>query len=164
VYVAPLSQDTQSTYVPQSVALSGPKQLEPLDDVRPPPDGYTAVQRRRKGLLVGGGVMFGVSYGIAVLTAAAGDDAAKYHDGKNELAAMWIPVAGPFIQALDTESTSGKVFLIGFGATELIGAAMLYVGLTSTKRMFVRNDLVGSMKVTPMAGPGSTGVALSGRF
>jgi len=164
MYVAPLAQDTQSTYVPQSVALSGPKQLEPLDDFRPPPDGYTAVQRRRKGLLIGGGITFGATYGIALLVAAAGDDEAKYHGGKNQFAAMWIPAIGPFIQAADTESSTGKVILVGFGAAEAIGATMLFYGLTSTKRMFVRNDLVGNVTVTPMAGPGATGVALSGSF
>jgi hypothetical protein len=164
VYVAPLSQETQSTYVPQSVALSGPKQLEPLDDFRPPPDGYTAVERRRKGMIIGGGITFGVSYGIALLTAAAGDDIASSEGGKNEAAALWIPVAGPLIMALDESSSTGKLFFVGWGGAQAIGATLLYVGLTKTKRMFVRNDLVGSLNVTPMAGLGTTGMALSGRF
>jgi hypothetical protein len=41
---------------------------------------------------------------------------------------------------------------------------MLYYGLTTKKRVFVRNDLVGSMMVSPMAGNGTSGLVLSGRF
>jgi hypothetical protein len=163
-YVAPLSQETQSSYVPQSVALSGPKLIEPLDDLRPPPDGYTEVQRRRKGMLIGGSITFGVSYGIALLVAAAGDDDARYNGGHNEFAAMWVPVLGPLLQIGNTETSEGKVVLLGMGGAEALGATMLFVGLTSTKRMFLRNDLVGSLHVAPMAGHGSSGVVLSGQF
>src|SRR5262245_9958377 len=59
VYQAPLSQTTQSTYVPQSVALSGPEEITNFDEHRPVPDGYTLVHRTRKGLLIGGGVTLG---------------------------------------------------------------------------------------------------------
>lgn len=163
VYVAPLSQETQSTYVPQSVALSGPKQIEPLDDSRPPPDGYTAVQRTRKGMLIGGGVTFGVTYGLCALSAAAGADSAR-SDGKNELAALWVPVLGPFLQMADTDSSVGQLFLAGVGAAQVAGATMLFLGLTTTKRMFIRNDLVGNLTVSPIAGTGATGMLLSGQF
>jgi len=163
-YVAPLSQQTQSSYVPQSVALSGPKLIEPLDDLRPAPDGYTEVQRRRKGMLIGGGITFGVSYGIAVLVAAGGDDDARRNGGENQFAAMWIPVLGPLLQIGNTETSEGKVVLLGMGGAEALGATMLLIGMTSTKRVFMRNDLVGSLHVAPMAGHGSSGVVLSGQF
>ncbi|MBS1124224.1 MAG: hypothetical protein H6Q90_6452, partial [Deltaproteobacteria bacterium] len=35
VYPAPLSQTTQTTYVPQSVALSGPDEIDDFDFSRP---------------------------------------------------------------------------------------------------------------------------------
>jgi len=163
VYTAPLSQTTQTTYVPQSVAMSGPDEITDFDPGRPIPLGYTAVMRPRKGLLIGGGVTFGVTYGISLLTAAIGEDL-KGSDGKNEVAAMWIPVAGPFLQMLNTQSATGKVFLAGFGGAQAAGAIMLYYGLTTKKRVLVRNDIVGSMTIVPMAGDGATGMLLSGRF
>lgn len=163
VYQAPLAQTTQSTYVPQSVALSGPEEITDNTDGRPAPAGYTSVKRSRKGLLIGGGVTLGVSYGISAMTAAIGDDFAG-SDGKNEVAAMWIPVAGPFIQIANTDSATAKVFLVGLGAAQVAGAVMLYYGLTTTKTVFVRNDLVGSLNVGPMVGDGTTGAVLSGRF
>lgn len=161
VYQAPLSQTTQSTYVPQSVALSGPDEIDDHDPSRPAPDGYTPVMRTRKGLLIGGGVAFGVSYGISVLTAAIGEDVS---DGENEVASMWVPVAGPFLQIAQTESATAKVFLFGLGAAQVTGAILLYKGLTSKKRVYVRNDLVGSINVMPMVGDGATGAMVLGSF
>lgn len=163
VYQAPLAQTTQGTYVPQSVALSGPEEITDNTEGRAAPAGYTAVQRSRKGLLIGGGVTLGVSYGISAMTAAIGDDFAG-SDGKNEVAALWIPVAGPFIQIANSDSSTAKVFLFGLGAAQVAGAVMLYYGLTTKKTVFVRNDLVGSLGISPMAGDGATGMVLSGRF
>ncbi|HEX3759834.1 MAG TPA: hypothetical protein VHW23_14065, partial [Kofleriaceae bacterium] len=149
VYPAPLSQTTQSTYVPQSVALSGPGEIEDFDFSRPVPVGYTPVARARKHLIVGGAVTFGVVYGVSLLTAAAGQDAAG-DGGRNEVAPLWIPVAGPFIQAGQTDSALGKLFLAGAGAAQLAGALMLYYGLTTQEHVLVRNDLLGSLTVAPL--------------
>lgn len=172
VYQAPLSQTTQTTYVPQSVALSGPEEID-AEEGRRAPAGYTPVKRARKGLLIGGGVTLGVSYGYAVLFAAVGADEStnsydyqtdSYSDHKNELAALWIPVAGPFIQMAETDSAIARLALAGLGAAQITGAVMLYYGLTTKKTVYVRNDLVGNLMVTPMAGQNNTGVALSGSF
>ena len=162
VYLAPLAQQTQGTYVPQSVALSGPAQINAVDDDRPPPAGYTAVMRKRKGLIVGGAVTFGVTYAISSLAAAVGSDISS--GGTNDVAALWIPVAGPFVQLGSTDSATGKFFLVGLGGAQLAGAIMLFSGLTSERRVFVRNDLVGSLSVGPMAGKGNQGMVLAGRF
>jgi hypothetical protein len=162
VFVAPLSQQTQTTYVPQSVALSGPKEIAASDDTRPAPAGYTAVMRPRRHLIVGGAVTLGVSYSISAMVAAIGDDTSD--GGRNEVGAMWIPVAGPFIQLADTNSSTARVFLAGLGGAQLAGAIMLYYGLTTQQRIFVRNDLVGSMTILPTSGNGVSGMALAGRF
>src|SRR5262245_26215914 len=57
-YPAPLSQTTQPSYVPQSVALSGPKQLE-YDEGQSVPPGYTPVEKKRKGPIIAGAVVLG---------------------------------------------------------------------------------------------------------
>ncbi|MBA3457922.1 MAG: hypothetical protein H0T42_32870 [Deltaproteobacteria bacterium] len=164
VYPAPLSQTTQTTYVPQSVAMSGPEEIDDFDFERPIPAGYSVVKRPRLGLLIGGGVTLGVSYMYGVLFAAAASDASQYDGSENELAALWIPVAGPFLQMAQTDSATGRVLLFGLGAAQTTGAIMLYYGLTTKKSVLVRNDIVGSMTITPMAGNGATGALLSGRF
>lgn len=163
-YVAPLAQQTQPSYVPQSVALSGPRQIVPESEWDAPPPGYTPIMRKRKGALIGGTITFGVSYGISLLLAAAGSDEARFDDRENEFASMWVPVAGPFLQILETESATGSLFLAGLGAAQAIGAGLMFYGMTSPRRVFVRNDLVGRFAVTPMAGKHTAGIALSGQF
>lgn len=162
VYPAPLAQETQSTYVPQSVALSGPEEIDEWDRSRPVPMGYTAVERTRRHLIVGGAVTLGVSYGISALVAAIGEDARD--GGTNEVGAMWIPVLGPWIQFADTDTSTGRFFLAGLGGAQVAGAIMLYYGMTTKDHVLVRNDLVSSLRVTPMVAPGASGMALSGRF
>jgi hypothetical protein len=162
VYPAPLSQETQSTYVPQSVALSGPEEITNFDESRPVPLGYTPVQRTRRHLIIGGAITFGVSYGLSAFVAAIGEDTRG--GGTNEVASLWIPVAGPWLQVAQTESATARVFLVGLGAAQVAGAVMLYYGLTTKQHVLVRNDLVGSLSIAPMAGDHTSGMLLSGRF
>jgi hypothetical protein len=56
------------------------------------------------------------------------------------------------------------VFLAGLGIAQVTGAVLMYYGLTTTKKVYVRNDLVGNLMVTPTAGNGASGFALSGSF
>ena len=164
VYPAPLSQTTQSTYVPQSVAMSGPEEITDFDFSRPVPLGYTPVERARKHLIVGGAVTFGVVYGLSAFVAAIGEDSARHTGHSNEVGALWLPVAGPFLQMGQTDSATGRFFFASVGAAQLAGALMLYYGLTTRERVLVRNDLVGSLTVAPLAGNGASGMALTGRF
>lgn len=164
VYPAPLAQTTQSTYVPQSVAMSGPEEITDFDFSRPVPMGYTPIQRTRKHLIVGGAVTFGVVYGLSAFVAALGEDDARRNGGSNTVGSMWVPVAGPFLQMAQTDSATGRFFLASVGAAQLAGALMLYYGLTTKERVLVRNDLVGSLTITPIAGNGASGMALAGRF
>lgn len=163
VYPAPLAQETQSTYVPQSVALSGPKEIDDFDETRPVPMGYTLVERTRRHLIVGGAVTLGVSYALSAFVAAIGEDT-THSGGTNEVASLWVPVAGPWLQFARTDSATARVFLVGLGGAQVAGAIMLYYGLTTKNRVLVRNDLVGSLTVAPMASNGVSGMLLSGRF
>lgn len=162
-YVAPLSQTTQPTYVPQSVALSGPREIKDYQEGDPIPPGYRPVERVRKGLIIGGAVTFGSIYLINALVAAAASDAG---DG-NELAALWVPAIGPFIQMANTSSAVGNVFLALDGIAQSAGLAMLIVGIASPKTILVRNDL-GEIKPTirpmPLVGQGMSGAGIVGTF
>ena len=162
VYPAPLSQQVQTTYVPQSIALSGPFEITDVEPGEAVPSGYTAVQRPRKQLFRSGLVMLGMAYGLSALTAAIGQDTS---DGSsNPVAAMWIPVAGPFIELGQSNSATADVLLVGLGGVQLAGAIMVYYGLTTKKTVFVRNDLIGGLTVAPMVTRGASGMSLSGHF
>jgi hypothetical protein len=160
VYQAPLAQTTQTTYVPQSIALSGPKQIVPEDDNQAPPDGYSVAYRRRTGYLIAGPITFGVPYFYSALIAAVGHDS-----GSSSVDPLIIPVVGPFLEMGNTNgSWTADLLLAVDGAAQVAGAVMIYKGLTSKKRVFMRNDLVSNTMVLPTANAHGGGFALTGRF
>ncbi len=162
VYVAPLSQTTQTTYVPQSVAMSGPEEISDFEEGQVV-QGYTPVKRTRKGAIITGSILFGVTYGLSALIAAAGEDLSS--NGHNEVAALWIPGVGPFVQMANTKSATADVFLVGLGAAQTVGLGLLIYGVTSPKTVLVRNDLVAAkVQFAPIVAKGVTGVGLSGSF
>jgi hypothetical protein len=163
-YTAPLSQTTQPSYVPQSVALSGPQELDYHDGEAVPP-GYTPVERRRKGPIIAGAVVFGSLYLLSSFSASVSADSSG--GGKNELAALYVPIVGPFIQMGKTDSATGIYALLIDGLGQAGGAAFLLWGLTSPKTILVRNDLTGAKRTirpVPIMTGSTTGVGVVGTF
>lgn len=164
-YVAPMQQQTQQVYMPQSVALSGPRIIRDYEDGDQIPPGYHAESRIRTGLVVGGAVTFGVLYMLSVLVGAAISDTNKaFNNSKDNGDFLFVPVAGPFLQMTKTDSSSGKVTLAIDGIAQAAGATMFIVGITSPKTVLVRNDL-GEVRVMPMKmGTNGGGLGLVGTF
>ncbi len=135
-YVAPLSQPTQQIYIPQSVAMSGPREISNWDDTQPVPPGYHVSTHVRTGMIVGGAVLFGTLYLISLLTAAGSADSGSSGD-----ASLYVPAAGPFLQMASTSSSVGNVFLAVDGLGQCAGIAMLVYGLAAPRSILVRNDL-----------------------
>jgi hypothetical protein len=164
-YVAPMSQTTQPTYIPQSVAMSGPREIRDWEEGDAVPLGYHAESRVRRGLIVGGAVTFGVLYLLSVLVASAGADDARASGRSNQEGALWVPVAGPFFQMGSTSSTTGSTFLFIDGIGQLAGAAMLIGGIAAPRSVLVRNDLASTPTSTPMrVGKDGMGMGLTGTF
>lgn len=168
-YVAPMQQQTQQTYVPQSVAMTGPRQIKDWNEGEPIPPGYHPVSRVRGGLIGGGAGLFGAFYLISAAVAAVDNDCAQISVCKNTLWPLWIPVAGPFI-AVGTAagSTSGGFLLVLDGLAQAGGVIMIIAGAMG-RTILMRNDLgdaksplefkVGKSvvgEVTPMMGMGMT--------
>jgi hypothetical protein len=171
-YTAPIYQKTQPSYVPQSVALSGPREIKGWTEGDEVPPGYRTVKRTRKGLVIGGAVLFGTTYLITALVGAIADDYNSSCGGLFErscstprpnVTALYVPAIGPFIQIANTSSATTSTALAIDGLAQSAGAVMLIVGLTSPKTVLVRNDLA-EIRVTPMVGGGTTGAALTGTF
>ena len=171
-YVAPLQQQTQQVYMPQSVALSGPRVIKDYEEGDSIPPGYHAETRVRTGLVVGGAVVFGVMYLLSVLVGAAISDTGKTcasissssSCSKENGDLLYVPVAGPFLQMTKTSSSSGNVTLAIDGIAQAAGATMLIVGITSPKTVLVRNDL-GEVRIMPMRmGDKGGGLGLYGTF
>jgi hypothetical protein len=178
-YVAPMQQQTQQTYVPQSVAMSGPRVLRDWHEGEPIPPGYHPSTRVRTGLIAGGLTMFGAPYLISVLAAAIGEDAKNsstiYNSscncyqtqaGTNDAAPLFIPVVGPFITMGNSNSASLDVLLVVDGLLQAAGVGLFIYGVAVPKTVLVRNDL-GKVKINPpmpFVGKNSMGLGLSGSF
>ena len=165
-YVAPLQQQTQQIYIPQSVALSGPRIIRDYEDGEPIPPGYHADTRVRSGLVVGGAVTFGVMYLLTVLVGAAINDASErpYGTKGDRGDFLFVPVAGPFLQMTKTDTSSGNTILVIDGVAQAAGATMLIVGITSPRTVLVRNDLA-EIRIAPMkVGERGSGLGLVGTF
>lgn len=161
-YVAPLSQTTQPTYVPQSVALSGPRFIKDWEEGQPIPYGYHHETRVRKGLVISGSILLGVTYIYSSLLAAAGEDASD--GGHNTLGWLWMPVLGPFFEMSETDSTAARYVLFLDGMAQAAGLTMLIAGALYPKHILVRNDLA-SMSFVPMKiGSDGSGMGVVGRF
>ena len=163
-YVAPLQQQTQQIYVPQSVALSGPRIIRDYEEGEPVPPGYHPETRVRTGLVVAGAVTFGIMYVFSVLAGAIINDASEYGSKHDRGDFLFAPVLGPFLQMSKTDSSSGNVTLAIDGIAQAAGATMLIVGITSPRTVLVRNDL-GEIRISPMkVGEKGTGLGLVGTF
>ena len=153
-------------YVPQSVAMSGPRVIKDWEEGEPIPAGYHPVTRMRTGLVVGGAVTFGVVYLLGgILPATIGTEAKA-----TELTPLFAPVVGPFITmgtiGNATGTATARVFLAIDGLAQAAGVAMLIAGLAAPKTVLIRNDL-GKVKVmpTPMTfGKNSNGFGFVGTF
>ena len=162
-YTAPLSQKTQPSYVPQSVALSGPRVITDWEEGEAIPPGYHLSTRVRKGPVIAGAIVLGVLYLFSTLAAAESAD--ENTGSRNPEAALFVPVLGPFVQMASTTSATGIWALAVDGLAQGAGLAMLIYGFASPKPVLVRNDL--GLRVTPriMAmGQGGSGFGLVGSF
>jgi hypothetical protein len=170
LYTAPMYQTTQTTYVPQSVAMSGPRQITDWKEGEPVPDGYHVEQRTRRGLVIGGALSFGIPYFFSAFAAAVSADANQ--GSTNPLWPMWIPGLGPFIQMTQSQTTSSSTatFLLGIdGVAQTAGLIMLFAGITSPRNVLVRNDLAKNdgkvhVQAAPVVGRNMTGVGVVGTF
>jgi hypothetical protein len=165
-WLTPLQQTTQQTYVPQSVALSGPQTISDYDADRPVPPGYHAEAQVRKGLIIGGGATFGALYMLSVLTGASTNDKRKLDPDREDGTFLFIPVVGPFLQMTktkgDTTAVTNAAFAID-GIAQAAGLTMLVLGITSRRTILVRNDLA-EVHVLPMTVGSGGGMGLVGAF
>jgi hypothetical protein len=142
-YTAPLVQQTQPSFVPQSVALSGPKVLTHWKEGDPIPAGYQPQKRMRRGLLGGGIGLFAGFYATSALIGAINIDTARYCSGCNTgvPGALFIPVFGPLVDLAAGRSAVASFFLVMDFMGQVAGVTMAALGLALPKVVLVRNDL-----------------------
>jgi hypothetical protein len=158
-YVAPLSQTTQPSYIPQSVAMSGPRMITDWRPEQPVPPGYHPETRVRKGSVIAGLITFGIPYIYSSLIASIGEDA-----NETSVRPLWVPVLGPFLEIGYSHSVTLDYALVLDGLTQGLGAGLVIYGIMSPRNVLIRNDLA-MVQVTPMRlGRDGNGVGFVGRF
>jgi hypothetical protein len=159
-------------YPPQAqpAVKEPPREIKYREGESTPP-GYTYVERTRSGMVLAGALVLGIPYTLGLYAAAAAD----FENGSGWLV---VPAAGPFLMigardskcddrdgdAGDALECAGDVYLTMLlvldGLAQTAGAALLLIGVTSPKRLWVRQDLavsVGPTRVGSGYGLGAVG-------
>lgn len=105
----------------------------------PPPGPPVMVHEARKGLLIGGLVTFGVTWGLAALISLSlsdnsnndGDSGTCISSSCRSFARLfWIPVAGPVLaNSADSSGGAGTTFFALWSIAEAAGVAMTIAGI-----------------------------------
>jgi hypothetical protein len=138
------------------------------------PMGYHLQRRRDKGAIIGGAIIFGLSYGLTALLGLAlargneqrQSEGGYYSSSDDDYSPLLIPVAGPFV-ALGTAhpSTQGGAALVFDGLVQGAGVAIFIAGLALPDKTWVRNDSAIRWRLTPMSlGRSVMGMGVSGSF
>ena len=161
--------DDPAAYAPEE-PREPPREL-PYYEGEPKPPGYVLVERRRRGLVIGGALTLGIPYAISVSVAAGG----QYDDSTGWLLA---PVVGPWITAgrldddcsddgldFDCNDYAGARTLLAMdGLAQAAGAVMLVVGIAFPKRLWVR-DYTTEVSIAPVRlGRSGYGLGAVGSF
>lgn len=147
---------TTPYYQPAPPPPMGPKKMK-YNEGDPVPPGYRVEERTRTGLVVGGAVLFGVTY---LITALIGSIASDLNDKDGKW--LLLPVVGPFVYSTTTESSTAKTWLYIDGLAQAGGVTMFIVGLAGQK-MLIRNDVASRVQVLPMIGR-TNGLSLIATF
>jgi hypothetical protein len=155
----PVYQAQQPVYVQQAPQLpQGPRIIKDWDSSQPIPPGYHKEEHARKGLIIGGAVLFGTTYLLSALTGALANDLGGSATG------LFIPAIGPFVQMGQGGTATGEFLLAFDGILQCGGIVMFGLGLGYPSTELVRNDFGFSLHLQPMLGPSQQGMGLGGTF
>jgi hypothetical protein len=140
-----------------------------------PPPGYATypqgppmmIHRPRRGLLVGGAVTFGVTWGIAaIVSSVLVDGNSGCTGGCRDFAnVFWVPVVGPIWADARDPGSEGRGLLILWSAAELAGVIMLGFGLAGQDAPVYRvADRGPTLHLTPLLARDTNGLALTARW
>jgi len=114
----------------------------------------------RRGPVIAGSLMFGLTYGLQLLVASA-------NDFENTSDWLVVPVLGSWVfMSEECDGSRGSddacTFLVLHGLTQTAGAALLIYGLASKSKRYVRDD--ARVRLAPARFASGYGFSASGRF
>jgi hypothetical protein len=127
-----------------------------------PPGQLTKVHRPRRGLVTGGAITFGVSWGIAASFSFLFSSCTGCNDNADYL---WVPIAGPLIVAANNSGTDSPGVFILWSAAEAAGVIMFIVGMAGHDVMEYRIARGGpTLQLSPLLARGTQGLGLTARW
>ncbi len=141
-------------YYPPPNAAAPPRERRYVEGQRIPP-GYTVEERVRRGPIIAGSIVFGVPYVLGLLAASA-------DDFPNQSGWLAVPVVGPWVTLVSREDTCDgasyddgdygydctdgvQTLLVLDALMQTTGAALFIWGVSSTKKVLVRDDAAWSL-------------------
>ena len=146
---------------PYSAPIYMPEEISDYDEDRPIPAGYTRVERKRKGLIIGGSVTLGATFLVTAFFGLIAGAVNEAEGSNTDVAPMFVPVIGPFLEFGETRNSAARFGLTMLGLGQVAGATMLIIGLTNPRTILVRND---QLTLAPLVGDHASGLAIRGRF
>lgn len=127
-----------------------------------PPQQLTMVHRPRRGLVTGGAITFGVSWGIAATVSFFIGTCTGC--GSNSTDYLWVPVAGPMIFAARENVSDSGVFIL-WSATQAAGIIMFIVGEAGHDVMEYRVARGGpTLQLAPLIARNASGLGVAARW
>ena len=124
--------------------------------------------RPRRGLVIGGAVLFGVSWGIAAsVSLLLGDCSGCSSTSNNMSEVLWTPIAGPVLAGARDSGSNDTAVWIMWSVAQLAGATMFVIGVmghdvTTYKRVAGRNG--PTLQLSPLLARDASGMALTARW
>ena len=151
---APYPYPPPDYYYAPPQAPPPPREMD-YEDGQQIPVGYHVESRVRRGPIIAGSIMFGITYFVNVI--AAGETNGDEADW------LYIPVIGPWVWVEKCDQANDEcTFLTLHALTHTMGAALLIYGLAAPKKRLVRDDV--GLAVHPARVGSGTGLVLSGKF
>jgi hypothetical protein len=133
------------------------------EDADPAPAGNRVEHRIRRNLVIEGAGLLVFAYIISAAAAA----------GPSQNKALWVPVAGPFIEIPQVQANPGDfvqtngaltTLLVIDGLLQVGGAAVMTYGLAVREGYLVKDDDSPKVAAMPIAFSHGAGFAIVGRF
>jgi len=170
---------------------AAPLDMRPLvleyDPDKPIPPGYHLESRARKGFVISGSIIFGISYGIALMVASSTNQSTSSSSSSSsssgvpfQSSLLYIPVLGPWLAmgtVRDSDCTSSNYYYcdnseasdwrtllaIG-GVTQALGAGFIVLGLAARTHQLVLTEYVQASVLPVRMGRSGQGLAMVGSF
>lgn len=152
----------QLGYVPTAQRIDGgpadadgqPKEIA-YENAVAGPQGYRLVERSRKGLWVPGVAVGSALYGLSLMVATG--------SLVSQDRILALPLAGPIIRLIGEERQETRALLTFDAAGQIVSAALIYLGFTQTKKVWVLQHEL-TVGVVPVSDGDTRGVSLLAQF